>query len=101
MHDVDRTHPLYRINLLMPGQTRIDRSRPRVFLKTLRKDRHGDIMQEYQAPTGMPRTTLSVDVLKWLDDEKTDQISVLAGYGLTWVTIWSMRDATLFKVFHL
>lgn len=100
-HAEDMQHPLYRINMLMPGQSRIDRTRSRVFLRTLKEPVHGSIMQEYVTVDGMLRTTLNNEVLDWLRAEQTDQMSILAGYGLTWVEMWSLRDATLFKMFYL
>jgi hypothetical protein len=99
----DMKHPLYRINLLMPGRDRIDRSRRYVFLKTFNETKvgEGEIMEEYIAPQGQRRTTLNADVRGWLRSIQRDDISILAGYGLTWITIWSKEDAVLFKMFYL
>lgn len=101
--DRDRSHPLHRIELPAKGFDAIPRDVRNKFVfrrsfNSLRGDAH--LMESFEAES-MLRYTLREDIRVWLANNHEGHVSILAGLGLTWITLWSKRDALLFKVFYL
>lgn len=102
---MEREHPFSRIDLPAKGFDRIPREvRGKfAFRKSFATDRgHTHMLEFFEVPDkAIQRSTLRADIRKWFEDTHEGHVSILAGMGIVWVTIWSKRDAALFKVFYL
>lgn len=91
--------------MFVPGQTERRRDRHNAVMKgkSYSVDRgFGYLMEEFECPTGQIRNTLRKDIRDWLVDlNPEDEISILSGSGIIWITIYSIRDAAMFKLFWL
>ncbi len=100
----DRSHPLYALEFKAPGREIMRRDRNTAAMRKVFNRGRGDahLMEEwFSEKEGLYRTTLNAEIREWLTGNIEGDMRVLSGLGLTYVTIWSVRDAAMFKLFWL